>query len=426
VAAGSPRLKGFKQTVRLAEAFEKFLRETGLRRLPVEEVSLVDCLGRVLAVDVYAPRDIPPFDRAAMDGYALKAKNTFGASPSNPLVFRVIGKSDVASPFQGEVGGLEAVEVATGAPIPRGADAVVMFEFTQPLDGGKIEVYRTVSPGENVAKKGEDFKAGVKVLPRGRVLRSQDLAVLAALGFSQVKVKVKPRVAFFSVGRELVEPGTPLKPGEIYDVNRYFLASALTQMGCIPLDLGIIPDEASQIAAKAGEALEKADMLIVTGGSSAGRSDLTLEALKGLRGFQLVFHGVSIRPGRPLAAGALKGKPVVLLPGYPAAAMLGFLFFAKKILEHMLEVARPEPLKVQGKLVRRVASSPGILDFVRVKVKREAEGLLVEPLRTAGAGLTSSMAWADGLLLIPEEREGFDEGETVEVYLLRGSLVGEL
>ncbi len=414
------RLKGFMETIRLSEALKRFREEARLPRLRVETVPLTEAVGRVLAEDVFAFCDVPPFDRAAMDGYATKAENTYGASPSNPLVFQLRGKVDVGEIFKGEIGGGEVVQVGTGAPLPKGANAVVMFEFTRSLEDGKIEIYQPVTPGENVARKGEDYKAGERVFPKGLILQPQDVAALAALGLREVKVKAKPKVAILSVGRELVEPGSEVGPGQIYDANRYFLKAALAKLGCEVLDLGIASDHPKEIKAKILGALGEADLLITAGGTSAGSSDLTLEALSEIEGFHLIFHGVSIRPGRPLASATINGKPIIMLPGYPAAAILTFQVFVEPVIGWMLEAELPAELKVWGRLTRRVPSRPGVLDLVRVRIKPDGEGgFLVEPLRAAGAGVISSVVKANGLLLIPEGREGYEEGEMVEVRLLR-------
>ena len=414
------RFKGFHETIPLGEAVEKLVREASVRLLEAEEAPLLEASGRVLAEDVFSPTDVPPFDRAAMDGYAVKAEDTQGASASNPVLLKLSGEAEIGSEYHGFVNRGEAVQVGTGTPIPDGANSVLMFEYSRLLEDGRtLEVYKPLAPGENVAKAGEDVKAGEKVLPEGRVLLPLDIALLAAMGLSRVKVRVKPRVAVLSIGGELVEPEAEVAPGKIHDSNRYFLLSALQRLGCTPLDLGIAPDRAEEIGSRISRVIREAHLYILCGGSSVGGRDVTLDALKGLEGFRLLFHGVSIRPGRPLAAGVLKGKPVIILPGYPAATMLTFHVFARKILGLMLGV-KPAEFRVEGRLTRRVASQPGILDLVRVRVRMGEDGVrLIEPLRAAGAGVISSMVKADGLLLVPEPLEGYEQDETVEVELFR-------
>ena len=419
------KLKGFRQTIPLEEAVEKLVREASIRPLEAEEVPLLGASGRVLAGDVFSPLNVPPFDRAAMDGYAVKAEDTQGASASNPVLLRLSGEAEIGSEYRGSVGRGEAVQVGTGTPMPEGANSVLMFEYSRLLEDGKtVEAYKPLAPGENVAKAGEDVKAGEKILLEGRVLLPPDVAMLAAIGLSRVKVRVKPRVAVLSVGGELVEPEAEAASGKIRDSNRYFLLSALQRLGCTPLDLGIALDEAEEIGSRISGVMREAHLYILCGGSSVGGRDVTLDALKGLEGFRLLFHGVSIRPGRPLAAGILKGKPVIMLPGYPAATMLTFHVFARRILSLMLGV-KAAGLRVEGKLTRRIASQPGILDLVRVKVRRGEDGVrLIEPLRTAGAGVISSVVKADGLLLVPEPLEGYEQDETVEVELFRSPWEG--
>ena len=414
------KFKGFAETLRFKEALERLIVEASVGPLKAEEAPLLEALGRVLSEDLIAPANVPPFDRSAMDGYAVRAEDTQGASASNPILLKVLGEAEIGSEYDGLVGSGEAVQVGTGTPIPKGADSVLMFEYSKLLeDGVTLEVYKPLTRGENVAKAGEDVKAGERILPEGRILQPQDLAMLAALGMSRVKVRIKPRVAVLSVGGELVEPEVEGGPGKIHDSNRYFLLSALQRLGCTPLDLGIAPDEAEEIGSRVLRVLEEAHLYVLCGGSSVGGRDITLKALETLEGFRLLFHGVSIRPGRPLAAGTLKGKPVIALPGYPAATMLTFHVFVKQVLSLMLGVKLPE-FRIKGRLTRRVASQPGILDLVRVKVRRVEDGWLVEPLRITGAGVISSIVKADGLLTIPERLEGCEEGEIVEVELFRG------
>jgi len=414
------KFKGFAETLRFKEALERLIVEASVGPLKAEEAPLLEALGRVLSEDLIAPANVPPFDRSAMDGYAVRAEDTQGASASNPILLKVLGEAEIGSEYDGLVGSGEAVQVGTGTPIPKGADSVLMFEYSKLLeDGVTLEVYKPLTRGENVAKAGEDVKAGERILPEGRILQPQDLAMLAALGMSRVKVRIKPRVAVLSVGGELVEPEVEGGSGKIHDSNRYFLLSALQRLGCTPLDLGIAPDEAEEIGSRVLRVLEEAHLYVLCGGSSVGGRDITLKALETLEGFRLLFHGVSIRPGRPLAAGTLKGKPVIALPGYPAATMLTFHVFVKQVLSLMLGVKLPE-FRIKGRLTRRVASQPGILDLVRVKVRRVEDGWLVEPLRITGAGVISSIVKADGLLTIPERLEGCEEGEIVEVELFRG------
>jgi molybdenum cofactor synthesis domain-containing protein len=417
------RRLGFRKTIGVKEALEKLLKE--VKPLSAEDVSIFNAYGRILASDVYAPQDLPPFDRAAMDGYAVKAQDTFNASALSPVILKVIGEVDAGSTFEGSLKSGEAIQVGTGALMPNGADAVVMFEYTKPVEEGLIEVYRHVIPGENVSKKGEDVKARTKVLPKGLILRSYDVALLAGLGLNKVKVLRKPEVAVATIGLELVEPGCEVKPGKIFDVNRYFLISAVKALGCQPLDLGITPDNPEEIKLKISMGVEKADLMVLAGGTSVGAKDETLESLKKLDGFRLLFHGVALRPGKPVAAAAVNGKIVILLPGYPVSAMICFRLFVAPLIGKMSGLRLPEALevKIKGKLSRRVPSPLGVLDVVRVKVLKSNGENLIEPVRITGSGVISSMVKADGLLFIPENREGFEVGEEVEVILLRGGLI---
>ncbi len=415
------KARGFTEQTPIEEALKKYLREVKIEVLPSENVRIAEALGRVLAEDAASEVDVPHFDRSAVDGYAVRSHDTFGASPTNPIVLDVVGAVEVGQVPEFIVNELKAARVATGAPIPEGADSVVMLEYTEIIDDNKIEIYRPVTPGQNVSQKGEDVKKGEKVLSRGTVLQPQDIAILAAIGKVEVKVVRKPRVAILSTGNELVEPEHEVAIGKTVDSNRFFLLAAVKDAGGEPLDFGIAKDDATEIKSRISNGLATADLVLVSGGTSVGERDLAPEAVNSLGKPGVVVHGVAMRPGKPTALAAVNGKPVILLPGYPVATMMAFNTFVKPLISKMLgtPVGKPPGHVVKAVMARRVPSSPGVRDFVRVIVKKADNGYVADLVRTRGAGIISSMVKANGLVIIPEEKEGIEEGEEVEVILLR-------
>jgi molybdenum cofactor synthesis domain-containing protein len=413
--------RGFTEQTSVKDALRKYFQEVKLDVLPSEIVHLTEALGRVLAEDVTSEIDVPHFDRSAVDGYAVRSSDTFGASPTNPIVFDVVGNVEVGQAPKAIVEELKTVKVATGAPIPKGADAVVMLEYTGGIGGNKIEIYRPATPWQNVSQKGEDVKKGERVLGRGTVLQPQDIAILAAIGKVDVKVVRKPKVAILSTGNELVEPRCKVDTGKTIDSNRFFMFTAVKDTGGEPVDLGIAKDDATEIKSKISKGLATADAVLVSGGTSVGEKDLAPEVVNSLGKPGVIIHGVAMRPGKPTALAAVKGKPVILLPGYPVAAMMAFNTFVKPVLSKMLGIwiGKPNGRVVKARMARRVPSSPGVRDFVRVIVRKANSSYIAEPIRTRGSGIISSMVKANGLVVIPEEKEGIEEGEEVDVTLLR-------
>ncbi|MEM3693127.1 MAG: molybdopterin molybdotransferase MoeA [Candidatus Bathyarchaeia archaeon] len=424
-------MKGFKTLTRADEALKKFFEALSLKRLEAEEVEVTKALNRVLAEDLLAPIDVPGFDRAAMDGYAVRASDTFGSSQENPAILKVVERIQVGEVPSLEIGSGEAAEVATGAPIPKGANAVVMVEYTRRLEEDLLEVWQPVTPWENVSRRGEDAKRGEILLRAGTRLKPHDLGMLAALGLTKIRVVRHPRIAILSTGSELLEPGSPIEEGSprIVDVDKLILSAEVEELGGTPLDLGTVPDDLETIEKRIAEGLRVADALIVTGGTSVGNKDLVPEAIGRLEPSGMLVHGVALRPGKPTGLAVVRGKPVLSLSGFPVAAWVGFYVFARPLILSLLGTKEEVPPKVKARMTRRVASVPGLKVFLRVIVRREGrqrekeyEGsgqLLAEPLRTSGSGILSSLLKSNGLVIIPEEKEGIEAGEEVEVILLR-------
>lgn len=386
---------------------------------PVVELPLGEALGRYLAKDVVAEVDVPPFDRAAFDGYAVRSVDTLGASRTNPVVLRVVGRSTPGSPFLGSIKEGEAVEIATGAPLPEGADAVVPYEEAADR-GGSIEVYRPVPQYYYVSRRGEDLSKGELVLRAGTRLRPWDLGVLASLGMSRVPV-YRVRAAVISTGDELVDvedvKGAP-PPGKVVNSTRFALVGLFREMGADAEYLGLLPDDEEAIRRALERALGDFDIVATTGGASVGGPDATHKAVSSIADFYV--RGIAVRPGRPNGAAVVGGKPVVVLSGFPVAAIVGFELFAKPAVLKMVG-GRPEPLpSVKGVLTRRITTPINVRTYARVKAYVKGGRIYVEPLAVTGSGVLSTLTKGNALLVVPENREGYDEGDEVEVQLIRG------
>lgn len=404
------RMRGFKERHDVDEVLA--LLRSRLRPLDVERVSLDQAFGRVLAEDVRAGIDVPHFERAAVDGYAVQARETFGASSYNPVEFEVVGEVFPGTPVQTPLQKNQAMRIMTGAPIPPGADAVVMAEYAEEKEG-VVNIFQPITPGRNVGRIGEDIKKGEVVLPRGRQLRPQDVGVLASIQHVTPLVWRKPTVALIMTGNELVEAeGKEPLVGttRIVDSNSYVLWGLIEQYGGIPHRKGIIKDQYEAIKTVLQEATE--DILVVTGGSSVGAEDFAPLILSELG--ELVVHGVAMRPSSPTGLGFLGERPVFLLPGNPVSAMVALEAFVAPAIQ-MMQDLEPHLIypRIEGILKRKIASAIGRVDYVRVKILAGNE---IEPLRISGASILSSTTRADGFLIVEKNSEGYDEGERVEVY----------
>lgn len=403
------RLKGFEKLTNVDEAREIVLNK--VKELDSEKAKIEEAVGRVLYRDIVATRDMPPFDRAAMDGYAVRAEDTFGASQTNPIYLRVIGEASIGNVSEISVGEKEAVKIMTGTPMPRGANAVVMFEHVNEL-GDEIEVLKPVTPGKNVSLRGEDFKKGDTILKKGRVLKPQDIAVLASLGYREVEVYRRPKVGVISTGDELINPGESLKEGKIYDVNGYSLVVLSKMNGALAERIGIVRDNYDDIKNTIKNAVKRYDVVIVSGATSVGKRDYIPLIAKELG--EILFHGVAMRPGEPTGCAVIDGKILFMLPGYPVASIVAFENFVKPTIQKMQGYICDDYPRVKLKLKRKIAGSLGRRDFVRVRITKDG---MVEPIRVSGSGIITSLVKADGIVIVPENREGFEEGDEVEVRL---------
>jgi molybdopterin molybdotransferase len=409
---------GFKHLTATNEAIKVIVDGLPRRAVEYEKVPIASALSRILGEDLVSSIDIPPFDRAAMDGFAVKAEDTYGASVSSPIFLRSVGKIRVGiTPPVGVKKG-DAASVATGGQMPTGADAVVMLEYTKQTSDEIVEVSSEVHPAENVSQLGEDVRRGTVVLREGARLLPQDIGMLSYLGLSEVSVKRRLKVAVLSTGNEIRE-SPQSTTGKIPDVNRPTLLSAVSALGCESLDMGIAVDEFNTIREKLKSAIQAADIVLVTAGTSVGPGDIVPRVIDSLGKPGILIHGVAMRPSMPTGLGIVDGKPIVSLPGYPASAYLAFLEFVPSLVNHLLGTSSlPRPV-VRAKLQRRVAGVLGSRTYVRVRVAERGGNVFADPVRTSGAGILSSLVQANGFIIVPEQVEGYEEGQLVEVELFR-------
>lgn len=402
------KLKEFEKLTGVDEALSTFLKKLKLEKLEPIQIPVHEALGRVMAEDFVAKTDLPPFDRSAMDGYAVKAEDTFEASQFNPKVLKVTEGNRIDKK--------EAGQVWTGNPLPKGADAVIMLEYTKRVQD-RIEVWTPVTPGENVSKRGEDIQKGEVALEAGTRLQPHHLGLLAALGATRVSVVKKPKVALLSTGNELIEPSLKSKPNQIIDINRLILSCMCLELGAEPLDLGIARDDVNEIRMKVEEGVKSADVTITTGGTSVGYADFVPATVNQIGTPGVVVHGIAMRPGMPTALAILHGKPVLILSGNPVAAMIGFEIFARSVLLRLLGTrSEPRPA-VKARITRRVAAALGRRVFLRVYTFEMDGEFFADPVRVKGSGVLSTMTKANGYVIIPESREGLEKGELVTVHL---------
>ena len=386
--------------------------------LDYDEVAVDEALGRITALDLSATEDLPSFPRATVDGYSLRAADTFGASEGLPAYFNVAGEVPMGRAADVSLSPGEAAGAYTGGMLARNADAVVMVEHTQQVDANTIEVVRPVAPGENVVQPGEDVRGGETIVPRGHLLRPQDLGGLTALGTTRVKVARRPRVAILSMGDEVVPPGAEPAPGQIRDVNSYTVAAQVSRAGGEPVALGIVGDEYQEQLSAARKGLESANALVISAGSSVSVRDMTADIINALGEPGVLVHGLSIRPGKPAILGLVEGKPAFGLPGNPVSAMIVFDLVVRPVLYRLAGCDRPpEPSTAWAELTLDIASAPGREDYVPVRVYGNGHGGLNADPVFGKSNLIFTLIRADGLVQVPLDKAGLYAGETVPVRL---------
>ena len=386
----------------------------------VETVRVVEACGRVLAKVLTAQADLPHFHRTNMDGYAVRAQDTFGASPSIPMYLKLVGTVEMGKEVKRPLKKGETMRIATGGMLPPGANSMVMVEYTEEMGDGTVEVHRSVSPWENILRIGEDIKKGAAVFPAGRRLRAHDVGALTGVGITTVPVYRRPRVALISTGDEIVPPEQKPKPGEVRNINQYSLRAMIDEAGGELLDLGVVKDDRAMFEKAMAQALKKADIVMISGGSSVGIKDMTVDVLCSFPRSEMFFHGISIAPGKPTIFAKAEGKPVMGLPGHPVSALVVFALFGAPLIR----LVGGEPAgaafaprhTTRAKLMQNVASAPGREDYVRVILARENGSILAQPL-PGKSGAVFSLVKADGMVCIPHDEEGKEAGEEIEVIL---------
>jgi putative molybdopterin biosynthesis protein len=412
-------MKMFRKLLTLDEAQQVIHQRFKPKPSGVEEITLLEACNRVLAEDVTATMNIPPFNRSTVDGYAIKAVDTFGADENKPARLKVCGTVTAGEPTKITVTRGTAVEIVTGAPIPEGADAVVMAEHTERKDND-LYVYSAVAKDENIMKAGADIKKGEKVLKAGQLLGSREIGVLAALGMAKVNVYAIPRVAVLSTGAEITEPGGRLPLGKIYDINAYSLTAAVLESGGKPVYLGVFPDDITELQKALRQALASADMVITSGGVSVGPKDVMPQTLDSLGKPGVIVCGIATKPGKPTTVALIDGKLVFSLPGHPTSALLVFHLLVRPIVQRMVGIKAGKSLRVKAVAAMRMFPAKGRRTFIMVKLKRdEANRLMAAPVPTGLSGAITTFAKADGFVEIPENQQFIDANEEVTVHLFK-------
>jgi len=407
----------FLDVVDRDEAERRFRAALDLRPLGSERVALADALGRALAEDVVAAIDVPSFDRSNFDGYALRAADTYGAHEEEPKRLRLLAEVLATGVVPSEeVAPGTAVPIATGGMMPRGADAVAMIEHTD-SDGDELRVPRAVTPGHGVSFTGTDITAGETVLRRGERLTSRETGVLAAVGASHVGVWRRPRVAILSTGDEIIPPGEPMRPGLVYDSNARILADAVRELGGEPIAMGIVRDDLDDLRSRLREALDEADAVLLSGGTSKGAGDLSYRAVRELSEPGIVVHGVALKPGKPICLAAHRGKPVVILPGFPTSAIFTFHEFVAPVIEILAGRSAAERSTVAARLAVKVNSQIGRTEYLLVGLVAGQDGPVAYPMGK-GSGSVTAFSRADGFVTIGRHEEIVEAGAPVTVQLL--------
>ena len=409
------------------KAFFKVVTPQEARRLllatpavETEKIGTTQARGRVVAEDLYSRVDLPHFHRAAMDGYAVKAQDTFGAGTSLPAYLKLVGTVEMGKEVTRTLGKGEAMRISTGGMLPPESDGVVMVEYTEEVANQMVEVQRGVSPWQNTIQIGDDIKKGELVFRRGRRLRAHDLGALTGIGISTLTVHRKPRVALISTGDEIIEAEEEPLPGQVRNINQHSLAGLIAECGAELQDLGVFRDHKDTLSQALEKALESADLVLLSGGSSMGVRDIALEAIFSLRDARVIFHGISVSPGKPTIFAKAAGKPLLGLPGYPVSALVIFDLFAAPLIRKLggedATTSSQFQKTTRAVLKTNIASQTGREDYVRVSLTRINGTLYAEALPSK-SGAIFTLVKADGMVKIDLNQEGIEQGEEVEVIL---------
>lgn len=388
-----------------------------------EKIPLLKAYNRILSEDIITKLDIPPFNRSTVDGYAVKADDTYESEENKPTTLKIIGTISVGKCPKIQIRKNNTVETVTGAPIPEGANAVVMVENTQKQENNLL-IYRAVTPDENVMKKGTDLKKGDTVLMSGQLLGAPEIGVLAAIGVNYVNVLKIPVVSVFSTGAEITEPGKSLAPGKIYDINAYSLSTAVKESGGKPIFMGVIPDNEVALKNALKQALSTSDIIITSGGVSVGPRDYTPKIVDSLGKPGVIISGIAVKPGKPTTIAFIGNKPVFSLPGHPTSALLIFYLFVRPVIQYLSGNKVISEKIVKANLAVRLFSAKGRKTFVTVKLSRDKnQKILATPIQTGASGAITTLSKADGFIEIPANQQFIDSNEQVTVTLLKNKKV---
>jgi len=404
--------------------FETLLRE--FTPLEPETADLAQAAGRVLAEGMVAPHDWPLLDRSCMDGFAVNARDVFGAGESNPGYLECVAALPIDKLPDTVLSPGECAHIATGGVLPEGADAVVMVEHTQAMQdetvGGTIEIRKSVAPGENVMQRGEDARLDAEALPAGTVLRPQEIGLAAALGFEKLSLRKRAKVGILSTGDELIEVGGTPKPGQVRDVNTHTIAALVEQAGGVPVPYGIIKDDLQSLSKALEKAIAENDVVLLSGGSSIGVRDLTVQAIESMDNAKILAHGVAISPGKPTILGRVGDKPVLGLPGQVTSALVVVHLLVLPLIRHRMgdaEAFSPNRRCLRkAELARNMASKPGREDYVRIRLEeRDGQPPLAHPV-LGKSGLLRTIVQANGLAVIPADSEGLYASELIDIWII--------
>ena len=391
--------------------------------LGIEKIPLIEAYNRILSENIITKLDIPPFNRSTVDGYAVKADDTYESDEKKPIALKIIGTISVGESPKIQIRKNKTVETVTGAPIPEGANAVVMVENTQ-KQGDTLLIYRAVTPDENVMKKGADLKKGDTVLIAGQLLGAPEIGVLAAIGVNYVNVFKIPIVSVFSTGAEITEPGKGLAPGKIYDINAYSLSTAVKESGGKPICMGVIPDNEAALKNALKQALSSSDIIITSGGVSVGPRDYTPKIVDSLGKPGVIISGIAVKPGKPTTIAFIGNKPVFSLPGHPTSALLIFYLLVRPVIQFLSGHKVISEKTVKANLAVRLFSAKGRKTFVTVRLSRDkSQKIVATPVQTGGSGAITTLSKADGFIEIPENQQFIDSNEQVTVTLLKNKKV---
>lgn len=407
----------FFQCMSLNEARDLIIDSLAGIAVNSEIVHLSDALGRVVAADIIAKEDLPPFSRSTVDGFAVRSSDTFGSNEAAPALFMIIGEIAMGKGSMIELQPGQAAVIPTGGMLPAGADAIVMLEYTEQHDASTLMVLKMAAPGENVVTKGDDIRAATIIVEQGQKLAAQHIGALAACGFAHIPVASKVEVAILSTGDELVDIDEPVQSGQIRDVNSYALGAMLSEIGCVVKPMGIVKDSFEQFCHALSAAVSTCQLVVISGGSSVGTRDYTDKAINALGAPGVLIHGIAVKPGKPTIFGRVGSVPVFGLPGHPVAAMTVCQQLVKVAARSLMGQKQSlDTFGIPAYLTRNLPSVPGRDDYINVRLSKREGKYIATPI-LGKSGLISTMSEADGIVHIPADKSGLYHGEIVEVLL---------